>query len=293
MLKKLLLALAFLSTVSTAFAQQVVTLNPQASTFVVVPGSPISQYQNPGIAYVFPMQPQNAVTITVKAGGVAADTLSVQTYCTTDPTDAPANFIQWAPISQSYVGDTTALGYSPTAMNLVISSTSINFSLGRRQIVQTAIAGAAQCAILLSGGNAGTDLLSVTASVSPATPFMFPTVADPCLVMRKFEQPINIVAAGNSQLVALTSGRSIYLCGYSFTLIGASQTMAFASGTAGSCSAVSNATGGMGDGTVAALAVTIDSSGTVYTVLPVSQPLCAVTTGTTVNIQGHLYYVFD
>jgi len=291
MLKKLLALLLFAFPV---FAQQVVPLNPQSSTFIVVAGSPFSQYQNPGIAYTFSMSPQNAVTVTFTASGVAADTLGAQLYCTTDPTDSGANFIKWPTIAQSLVGDTTTLGYAPTVMNLGIADTALNFGSGnRRQVIQSVPTGAAQCALLLNFANAGTDLLTVTASVAPATPFMFPQTADPCLVLKKSASAINIVTAGNSVLATLTTGRSIYVCGYSFTFIGASQTFALATGTSGTCTAPTTPTGAMGNSTLVAMPMTIDSSGTVYATFTNGQPLCAVTTGATVNIQGHIYYVYN
>lgn len=296
MLKKIFRVSAFLlwlgflfATAPVTFGQQIITINPQSNSFVVVKNVPFSQYQGTGVNYVFPVQPGNGVTILFSDGSIGPDNLTVTLACTIDPTDAAANSTSWFVIPTTSVSNTN--GVVPSSMSVFTTALTLPLTSTNRMIVQSIITGGSQCSINLSGAAASADLLTMTVSVSPTTPFMFAQAGDPCLTQPKIVNQINIVAAGNATVINTPSPQNhIYLCGYTFTFIGPSQTLQFASGSSGSCTVTANPTGAMGNSTLVAMPITIDSSGTVFYTLT-GQPLCAVVTGAAVNIQGHAYYV--
>jgi hypothetical protein len=296
MLKKLFVAFGFLLAASASFAQQVVQLNPQSSSFVVVKTVPFGNYVSPGIQYVFPIQPQNAVTVLVKTSGTGSSALGMSLYCTVDPTDSPANPSQtWiaVPTTLTVTGNPTipnSINPFPVAGGILTPSITGTTTF----IVQSSVTGASQCALLLNQTSAvSTLLLTVTASVSPATPYMNLSSLDPCMVLYKNSAPINIVAAGNVQIIPANSpSQQIYICGYTLNFIGASQTAAFAPGSAGSCAATGTAaSGAMGPGTAVSEVIANNADGALL-IFSNTQPACIIATGTTVNIQGHVTYVY-
>ena len=123
------------------------------------------------------------------------------------------------------------------------------------------------------------------------------TNSDPCTnpSNAKASVPINITTAATTQLVALSAGKSVYVCGGSFTIAPsatAADSILFEYGTGSSCGTGTTAlTGayGAGDLTTAAppVSVSLVSSGVVM-IAPSGNALCAVSAGTTVNIQGVL-----
>ncbi len=120
---------------------------------------------------------------------------------------------------------------------------------------------------------------------------------DPCLSpnSKKVSVAVNISTATTTQLVPLGTVNSITVCG-GFVTVGSSGTSAatlkLESGTGASCGTGTLAlTGTMGTGTATA---TNDGEPVVFPTsisLAPGTALCAVTAGTTVNVQGYLTYV--
>src|SRR5262249_53688761 len=109
----------------------------------------------------------------------------------------------------------------------------------------------------------------------------------------KTSQPVNIVSATTTQLVALSAGKVIYVCG-GFVDVASSATSAatiqFEYGTGASCGTGTTVlTGTMGTGTatagIDAEPVTIQGYGAAFQTAS-GNALCVVTAGTTINVQG-------
>lgn len=123
---------------------------------------------------------------------------------------------------------------------------------------------------------------------------------DPCLSFgtTKSSVAINISAAGTNQLVALSAGKQIYVCGFTLTIsqvVTTANTIQFEYSAVANCaSGVTAATGLFGAGGVtAAPPITIASSndGSDFTV-PAGNALCALTAiGGSGSFQGVLNYV--
>ena len=123
---------------------------------------------------------------------------------------------------------------------------------------------------------------SITASFSPVNTVS----ADPCVVSPKSTVSIAISTATTTQLVALATGKAIYVCGFTAT-VGASSTIQFEYGTGSACGNGTTAlTGVFTPATAAVLSLT--GEGTKITA-PASNALCAVSTGTG-GINGVLTY---
>lgn len=124
------------------------------------------------------------------------------------------------------------------------------------------------------------------------------TAADPCATAQKSSAAINVATATTTSLVAVSGSKSVYVCGYSFTIAPSAVTADVASfeyGTGASCSSPVALTGtyGNGDLTSAAPVVAVAYGGageTVFAGAP-ANGLCVVTAGTAVNVQGVVTYV--
>lgn len=139
---------------------------------------------------------------------------------------------------------------------------------------------------------------TVTINTSPASPN--PTAADPCLsnAYLKSSKSISITSATTTQLVAPSSGVTVYVCGAVFS-IAPSATSAdvasFTTGTGATCgtgTVTQTGTFGNGDLTSAAppIVITFPSDGTDFSGAP-GAGLCIITAGTAVSVQGFLTYV--
>lgn len=124
-----------------------------------------------------------------------------------------------------------------------------------------------------------------------------PVQADPCSYAVKSSASINISSATTTQLVAISGSTAIYVCGFTVTInqiITTANTIQFEYGTSTNCTGVNKLTGLFGAGGITAglpIAVTYGyGTGTIFTA-PASNGLCALTAGTTPNIQGVLTYV--
>lgn len=129
--------------------------------------------------------------------------------------------------------------------------------------------------------------------------------ADPCSSAgaSKISKPISITGAGTTGIISGNLGQAIYVCGGSFTIASSAtsaDSIQFEFGANSLCATGTTIlTGTFGTGiTVANLMETIVlPAGATNFTAPASavgtsgNNLCAVTTGTTVNIQGYLSYV--
>jgi hypothetical protein len=116
---------------------------------------------------------------------------------------------------------------------------------------------------------------------------------DPCgsWGVAKQSVVINLASATTTQLVALSAGQTIFICGYNFTMVGAAETITFEYGTGASCGTGTTAlTGAIADGTASDISVTYGGGEMTIFSTPSANALCALTTGT-VGIQGVLTYV--
>lgn len=139
---------------------------------------------------------------------------------------------------------------------------------------------------------------TVTINVSPGSPN--PTAADPCLsnLYLKSSKSISVTSATTTQLVAPSSGVTVYVCGAVFS-IAPSATSAdvasFTTGTGATCgtnTVTQTGTFGNGDLTSAAppIVISFPSDGTDFSGAP-GAGLCIITAGTAVSVQGFLTYV--
>jgi hypothetical protein len=123
---------------------------------------------------------------------------------------------------------------------------------------------------------------------------------DPCQSSGtiKSNAVINVVTATTTQLVALSGTKTIYVCGYSFTIDSSATSAATALieyGTGASCGTGTTAlTGTYGTATATAgpaiLIIPGPYAGTAFSTAA-GNALCILTAGTTVNVQGQLTYV--
>lgn len=116
--------------------------------------------------------------------------------------------------------------------------------------------------------------------------------ADACLAWTtaKLSAVVNISTATTTELVAATSGKSVFLCGFTATLAGTTPSIQFKSGTRVSTpcdTAPSNLSGTFLP--TAGNTLALHSSGTVFK-SAVSGEICA-TSGGTPSIQGVISYV--
>lgn len=123
---------------------------------------------------------------------------------------------------------------------------------------------------------------TLTASFSP----LGSTVsADPCFTGQKSSVAIAISTATTTQLVALASGKKVYVCSFSATTP-ASSSLVFEYGTGSACGTGTTAlTGAYG----ASSSITSGAADATQFSAPAGNALCALTTGT--GAQGVLSYV--
>ena len=116
---------------------------------------------------------------------------------------------------------------------------------------------------------------------------------DPCgsWGVAKKSVPINIASATTTSLVAISGSTSIFVCGYNFTMVGATESIQFEYGTGATCGTGTTVlTGALADAAASDISVAYGGGEMTIFSTPASQGLCALTTGT-VSIQGVLTYV--
>jgi hypothetical protein len=132
----------------------------------------------------------------------------------------------------------------------------------------------------------------LSASFSPIPANVLVNIAgqgDPCQNpgVAKSSVAVSITTATTTQLVALSTGKVVYACGFSAT-VGASSTIAFEYGTGSTCGTGTTALTGVYTPATGGL-VTFSAEGAHFQT-PASNALCALTTGTG-GIYGVLTYV--
>lgn len=123
-----------------------------------------------------------------------------------------------------------------------------------------------------------------------------PGITDPCQTRGalKSSVPINISAAGTTQLVAAVLGQTVYPCSFVLDTTGATTTTTalFEYGTGASCGSGTTAvTGLIGASLSTSAIVTSESPGSTLFKVPASNAFCVLVAGTTPSVQGHLTYV--
>ena len=135
----------------------------------------------------------------------------------------------------------------------------------------------------------------ITVSFSPIDTILVQSVTvggDPCVnaSVAKTSVAVNVSSATTTQLVALTSGKQVYVCGVVLSLAGTAPTTLFEYGTGASCGSGTTSL----TGTIAASTGTLETlgwGGTMFTA-PTGNALCIVTGGTgSPSFQGVLTYV--
>lgn len=142
--------------------------------------------------------------------------------------------------------------------------------------------------VVLGAGSAAVGTIALGAgSASVGTVNL--STADPCQAANVVKSSAVINVTTDAELVALTSGQTIYVCGYEMTVGGTAPTYRFVYGTGTTC-----ATGLTGlTGTYLPVVGADDSYGPGSTVFATiaSNALCMDTGGTSPSAQGVLTYV--
>ncbi len=135
---------------------------------------------------------------------------------------------------------------------------------------------------------------ALVVAVHPSTPVLLSTaLGDPCQNphVAKSSAVINVGAATTGSLVAASSGKAIYVCGYTASLGGTTPTVKFVQGTTSSTACDT----GPADlsGAMAPTSGSIWSAGFGGTLIQTSagNALCATTTGASSSFQGRITYV--
>lgn len=160
---------------------------------------------------------------------------------------------------------------------------------------QTTVCPLMQVTYTSGGASASTYTLEVIFSVPG-----FPNAADPCQnpAIFKSSVPVSLTTATTTSLVSPSSSARVYVCGASFTIAPSgtiADTIQFITGSGGTCGTgtVTN-TGTYGNGdlttTTGVVPINLQSNGMVFSSAQ-GAGVCAVTAGTTVNIQGILSFV--
>lgn len=134
-------------------------------------------------------------------------------------------------------------------------------------------------------------IVGIAGLFPPQTVLAQSGIADPCVSERvaKSSVAINVGSATTTQLVALSSGQSIYACSFTMTAAsGTGATYLFESGTGTNCGSNTVAlTGAMAGGGLPIIA----GSGSTQFKTASGTALCLVTGGTSPSAQGFLNYV--
>lgn len=148
--------------------------------------------------------------------------------------------------------------------------------------------------------NPGSDASKATAvqGVTGGKPVQTYT-ADPCSYAAKSSVAIAITSATTTSFVPVSGSLAVYVCGFSFTIAPSATSadnLVLEYGTGAACTSPTVLTGGYGKGNVTTTVPNLfvsrgNGTGTILTA-PSGNGICGVSTGTTVNIQGELTYVY-
>jgi hypothetical protein len=190
-------------------------------------------------------------------------------------------------ITGSPSGCTVTLAYqqnNAVTAGAVVSTTSFTPAVSVQQfgVAPTVLTGDNYVAVFACSTYPTAGTLNI--SFSPAAVASF----DPCLAGAKKSFAISIASAGTTQLVALSTGKSIYVCGFIDGSAGTTPSVELEYGTGSSCGTGTTALTGPVV-FVTSTVVNFGAGGATITSTPVSNALCAVTVGAT--HEGVLTYV--
>jgi hypothetical protein len=254
------------------------TLQFLAAVLLIAPAAFAQTPSNANVAYrgvsFFTGVPATATqTLTAKLPNFSGS--GVLTVTETGITGSPSA----CSITLKYQGNNAATA------GAVVSTTSFTPSTGTQTFTITPVSPVGDSYVATYACTTYPTAGLITAAFSPADT----TSLDPCFVSPKSTVSVSITTATTTQLVALAAGKTIYVCGFTAT-VGASSTIAFEYGTGSTC----------GTGTTALTGVFTPSTGAVLSLIgegtkiapPVSNALCALTTGTG-GIYGYLNYTIQ
>ena len=110
--------------------------------------------------------------------------------------------------------------------------------------------------------------------------------ADPCSVYPHSSAPVTLAAAGTVSVVAPVTGQAIYVCGFT-VVTQATSTAQLEYGTGATCGTGTTVL----SGTILASTTWVTPSNATQVVTPITQRLCAVSTGATGAANGWVSYV--
>jgi len=307
-----------------AITANVPVLDP--ANFVLFPLQPLSTFNNPRTYMVNIPYGMNFLVLSISPT-TNADTIFVGLSCTADSsgTYLAAN-PNGSPPQQFFVQSKNVAGVTVTGGGV------INLAAGFPTTVTTSVIGCGQLAVLIqtptgtitdtaraqgimgsapvvpfgAGGIPSTIALVtdiVTGKISPLSTFNGAIVTTPsgtnvvdvCQfpgIAKNFIN-ISITTAGTVQIVPLSAGKSIFVCGYNLASNStvATNTISFVQGTGTNCGTGQNImTGPMQNG-IEAVSFSYSGPGTIIATVN-SQALCITTTvGTTPSIAGVVTYV--
>ena len=119
----------------------------------------------------------------------------------------------------------------------------------------------------------------------PSTGHAQTAFGDPCEVMPKSVAAVAISTAVTTSLIAPVAGQAIYICGLNLVM-GSGTSIQFQYGTGALCATGNNAISGI----IPTAQITTPTMNATQMVTPVSQRLCALSTGTN-GIHGSIVYV--
>lgn len=114
--------------------------------------------------------------------------------------------------------------------------------------------------------------------------------SDPCqnVTVPKSSVAIAVTSATTTQLVAVSTGKKIYVCGMHASLTGTTPSILFEYGTSTNCTGTHALTGAIQP--TSGSMINLDGAGTQFAAIA-SNGLCVVTGGTVTFFEGYLDYV--
>lgn len=253
----------------------------QSSTALTGPTAPhcvvVLEFTATGTTSAFDNRPTACTTwhLTYQSSGFTA--LSLQFEAASDSFGSPGTFAAWPtlasgaslPLTSTTEGQATGYKYKPWIRVNLSSVTGSGVVKGQ-----------------LVGYRAGASQDSSAAPlVTDTSGRLRIDTTDPCASPSVTKSNVSVAITANSELVALTSGQTIYVCSYNLVLTGTTPTVQFVYGTGAVCVTGQVALSGAMNPTAGSLL----SSGFGGTLFPTaaSNALCALVTGTSPVVRGH------
>jgi len=143
--------------------------------------------------------------------------------------------------------------------------------------------------VLVYGQNNGTIKAIATDSIGRLSAVVLAS-GDPCADPNRLKQSAVLNLTATAQVVPLSGGLVIYVCGWSATAAGTAPSIQWEYGTGAVCATGTTVLTGTYLPTVGSFLSTATGEGSVFTA-PIGTALCAVLAGTTPSFQGVLTYV--